>query len=308
MMSKEIFIREIMVLVDDYVKDNDWVTQWAKDRATGVFDEAKSWKNPAVMSGFVQAAYNLYKTSPVSAFGFILLGGTAIRTDPMYIRNFGLTAANGIQDEAAKVIVKEEMARRVIFRTKVLDSKQKTDLFAKVKDFEKLTPVETGVILSEQNWTPILNDSLIIGGITNRREFALALTPEEQISWGRKIYKISGKPTAASEFAAKQQWLAFVQSEVGSKAKEGMFIGPWGPRVLAREILGLKFFGYYPVFNTNQLSFYPGSSSGSIPPGNAPTFSAYLSGLREVEFQVPNNLKILQALGQFLFQDSNALT
>jgi len=40
----------------------------------------------------------------------------------------------------------------------------------------------------------------------------------------------------------------------------------------------------------------------------APTFSAYLRGLREVEFQVPNNLKILRALGEFLFQDVNVLT
>jgi hypothetical protein len=300
MMSQQIFTREIMLLVDDYIRDNDWVTQWGK--VGGVFHEEKSWKNKEIMSSFIQAAYKLYRSSPVSAFGFILLGGTAIRTDPNYIKSFGVTAANGIQDEAAQKIVDEELAKRVIFRTKVWDTKQKTDPFAKVKDFERLTKLEAGAILSEKNWTPILNDSLIIGGVTHHREFILALTPGEQAAWGRENYKHAKSPAEA-----KSQWLAFMQKEVGSNTTEGMFIGPWGPRVLARELLGLKFFGYYPVFDTNQLSFFR-VSAGSIPPGNAPTFSAYLRGLREVEFQVPNNLKILRALGEFLFQDVNVLT
>jgi hypothetical protein len=72
------------------------------------------------------------------------------------------------------------------------------------------------------------------------------------------------------------------------------------PRVFARELIGLKTFGYAPDF-AEGLGF--GRRSGA---GNA-DFSQYLMGLAQAGFPAKDEARILSSISAFLFGDANAL-
>ncbi len=269
-----------MLLVDDYRTDNAWVGQWT----TG------SWNDPAEMAKYIEAAYNLYAATARNALQLTLLGGTEIRMDDHYVKSFGITAANGIQDEETVKCVQRALLQRGI-----------TALTARANTPGKFAaPVTgTGSILSEKRWTPILNDSLILGAITSRQPFYLALTPEEQRDWtaanAAKVTKVSVLAANYDNSAVIKAWKDFLN------AHELMFFGPWGPRVFARELLGLKWFGYRPVFSWHQLGFEPTSGSPS------PSFRTYVLKLRSVGFQDKNKQLIKAELSRFLFNDATSL-
>lgn len=71
--------------------------------------------------------------------------------------------------------------------------------------------------------------------------------------------------------------------------------------MFVRELLGLKRFGYKPVFFFDQVSFFYGGG------GKKPTFQNYLTGLREAGFNRRDRISIMHSLSEFLFQDVNAL-
>ena len=73
-------------------------------------------------------------------------------------------------------------------------------------------------------------------------------------------------------------------------------------RVFARELLGLKTFGYTAVFTAQEVMFTPGTG------GIAPTFESYLNGLRAVSFAENNRTSINSAISEFLFGNSDALS
>lgn len=282
MLTVQQYTQQIFDLRQQYRDDNKWVGDWAE-----------SWNDEAVMTKFIDFAYKLYAATARNALQLTVLGGTEIRLEDSYIRNFGVTAANGIQDEATAVCVRGEQVRR-----RWVAKKGKNHHSARVA----VTGV--GSILSEKGWTPILNDSLILGAITCGQEFYLGLTPAEQSDWalmnGHKLSRVA--VTAASygqNPAIINAWKDFLNSQ------KRMFFFPWGgPRVFTRELLGLAFFGYQPEFSWHQLGFYP-SRSGKR---ERPDFRTYLRKLREAGYQAPTDQdKVIQIISEFLFNDPRAL-
>ena len=72
-------------------------------------------------------------------------------------------------------------------------------------------------------------------------------------------------------------------------------------RVFARELIGLKTFGYSPVFTGQTLSF-AGAGRGATA-----TFGEYLSALSGVNFGRQDSAAINAAIGEFLFDDARFL-
>lgn len=291
MLTLEEFTKQLVELSDEYRRDNAWVNNWAH------------WDNNEIMAKFISCAYNLYSATATNRLKLTLLGGTEIRLHDPYIRNFGLTAANGIQDKEAKFYVERERERRL-----------KTYLHPspRARNPVGYTPVTGGSILSEKSWTPILNDSLIIGAVTAGQNFALALTPLEQGDWKEMFEEKenTNQPHMMQGGGVKTKFLAdkYGQSKETWKKfmnyQKRMFIDvrSGAPRVFSRELLGLYFAGYKPEFSSIQLGF---SSTGKKPLD----FKTYLRNLRSVGFHnsQQNMHKIMENISMFLFEDRTAL-
>ena len=142
-----------------------------------------------------------------------------------------------------------------------------------------------GSILSDRNWSPLLNDSYILGGIHAGFEFHFA------------------EDAASAEFATMpvqltpvQKWQAFFKKHPETFWDDKTHL----PRVLSRELIGLKTFGYRPEFSPHQLSFRPTGS------GNA-TFIRYLDALAAGGYTGKDRVRVLEALSVFLFGTVAAL-
>jgi hypothetical protein len=295
-----------------YWDDNAWVESWAK------------WQNPETMDDYCRAAYDLYRTAANNQMPYTLLGGTGIRMCKNLISNFGVTAASGIQEEkTGRHVAAEQRARN---QGKGVHTDADRNIIPPV-------PVTGGAILSEKKWTPLLNDALIIGAITAHKTFSLTLEPTEH-----DLFRKCGEDVLDIEVPKLQEILPHVtgrrEAERLLKAnydyqekhwKEfmnrntGMF---WGfgqgkdkqtnrkasfqlPRVLARELLGLAFFGYQPEFGQGELYFKP-------PKDNAPdpTFQAYVKGLNDIGFHEANRqtrIRLMSKISKFLFDDPRAV-
>lgn len=289
MLSRQQFIADVFAVRDQYRNDNAWVGRW---------DD--SWNNEDVMTRFMSMAYNLYAATATNALKLTLLGGTEIRLDMSYVRNFGVTAANGIQDEQTRFYVEHAIrgrmgaAQRALRRGPTADAPRPDTV---------VTPVTgSGSILSEKGWTPILNDALILGAITAGQTFALAFTPEEQVDWEKlNGAKVNRTQVLAAQFGVTKQMTAAWKDFFNCHKR--MFFDAWGPRVFARELLGLKMFGYVPEFSWHQLGFHPGA--GRRP---EPTFRTYLKELRRVHFQAPTDiLAVTGEISELLFGDRTSL-
>jgi hypothetical protein len=278
MLSKEQYIKQIFELKNEYRQDNQWVGNW---------DE--SWNDENVMTRFIEAAYKLYYATSTNALRLTLLGGTEIRLDRPLVKAFGVTAANGIQDPQTKLWV--EIA---------IYSRKQIGKGAAVGLNKPASVTGSGSILSEKMWTPILNDSLILGAITAGQDFVLALTPEEQQGWermnGGKVNKTQVLAARFGETASlKSAWKSFIN------AHKRMFFDTFGPRVFAREIPGLKWFGYKPEFSWHQPGYFPAHRQ-------MPSFKTYLAKLRGVHFQFPcDQAAVTREISEFLFGDAKAL-
>jgi len=286
MLTVQQYTNQLFDLRDEYRQDNAWVGKWNE-----------SWNDEDVMTKFIGFGYNLYAATARNALHLTVLGGTEIRLDETYIRNFGVTAANGIQDAETKKWVSSEQRRRAIRRA----FPQRTQN----PDRSVVSVTGVGSILSEEGWTPILNDSLILGAITGGQDFALGLTPAEQADWnvmnGASINRTAVLSARFGGSAAMlDAWKSFFNSQ------KRMFFFEWGgPRVFTRELLGLSFFGYKPEFSWHQLGFYPAPGK-RIPPD----FRTYVRKLRELGFHDPtpqNQAKMTAAISTFLFSDPAAI-
>jgi hypothetical protein len=286
MLNQQEFIRQLFDLKDQYREDNEWVGKWQE-----------TWNDPVVMTRFIEAAYNLYRATATNALHLTLLGGTEIRLDKSLVKAFGVTAANGIQDAQTKLWVEN-----AIYSRKHNAQAARVGPNSRNPDRVPAPVTGSGSILSEQRWTPILNDSLILGAITAGQTFVLAFTPEEQLDWDRMNgAKVNKTQVLAARFgetpALKNAWKAFLNDH------PKMFFDNFGPRVFTRELLGLKWFGYKPEFSWHQLGFFAGSGARQMP-----SFQTYVDKLRAVHFQNPcDKTRITAEISTFLFNDARAL-
>jgi hypothetical protein len=227
-------------------------------------------------------AWNLYYRASTNALGMLLLGDGKIRKDSPLIGNFGISSVGGAWDPAEKALVKEQEARRAQLRTA-----------PGLRDAPRVQG--PGSVLSDVGWTPLMNDAYILGGAHGRHEFHLALEDVEDSS--RPESK-----TLAHDFALlrqtnpRERWQAFFQ------AKPDILWDPKlnAPRVLTRELIGLKTCGYVAQFSLAQLSF---ASRG----GDGTTFGEYLDALAASGYRSKNRKTLMDLLSQFLFQKPGLL-
>ncbi|WP_182866073.1 hypothetical protein [Stieleria mannarensis] len=289
MLSHDQFIRQFTDgLKRDYRRHNAWYARFVED-----------WTQEDILTKLINAAYKLYTATATNALQLTLLGGTEIRTESPLVRAFGVTAANGIQDEATRKIVRAEFLRRDFeAKSNYLKNPHCTNRPQKPRRVTKI-----GSILSEKCWSPILNDTLIIGATTAGQHFKLALTEEERDDWerthGMKVNRVAVLRSNFDKNECKDAWKEFFRANVH------MFFDDEkrNPRVFARELIGLCAFGYQPEFTWHQLGFSRSKAGKSI----TPTFRKYLDALVDVNFQRNDRQVILEKLGEFLFNDRRAL-
>jgi hypothetical protein len=261
------FFEQVTRAADRYDADNAWF---------GFRRGGPVWSRGTWIQ-FIVAAWKLYERASTNQLQMVLLGDTKIRSDQELLRNFGLVANAQTPQEAADLaLVDRLMAERI----RIAEA-----------SVEPAIPVMgPGSILSAERWSPMLNDALMLGGIIARQEFHLALNEDERVVWA-DLQALT--PAGATP---QSSWLAFFQKVPRVVWENGV------PRVFVRELLGLKLFGYEPVFTPFELGFRPGAK------GPEPTFDRYLEGLNEVGFHIPNREAILRSIASFLFNDAEALT
>jgi len=198
-----------------YRHQNAWVGKWEV-----------SWLNEKNMDDYIGYAWRLYEATSRNRFNLTLLGSAEIRKDKYYVRNFGVTGANGIHflDKETEAILNEAKKEndREDLRRAATGAGVENPMFGD-------QPIS---ILSEKGWTPLLNDALIIGAVTGKQEFFLALTESEGTSWE--------KIKAAGGGVAKETWRKFFHHNQQMFYDQNLGT----PRVFARELMGLAAFGY----------------------------------------------------------------
>jgi hypothetical protein len=281
MYTIQTYVRELKTILPRYKADNAWVYWWDKDGAANALN---GWR--------------MYEKASQNALGFLLLGDTAIRTNKALLVNFGLTSAHGVQEEKDKAMIEALMGER---RAVATAARPATDLLG------------PGSILSDKSWTPMLNDSFVLGGVNACQEFHLAddafhtftpppkpVAPPSLVGQGRSAFGDLAKPQAPSAAdQAKAKWQAYFQAtpSVFWQTQFGV------PRVFARELLGLAAFGYEPVFTMQELGFE------CVDRGKAAsaTFTDYINILHAVNFGSNDKPTILAAISQYLFGSKSVL-
>ncbi len=282
MLTKEMFRKELRSMKDEYRMDNKWVQEWRK------------WNDDSIMDEFIDAAYNLYAATAKCALKLTVLGDTEIRSMPELLKNFGLMSAAGVQeDKDIKMVNDLEQHRKQVAMGTTAGLKGRTKVLG------------GGSILGDKMWTPILNDSLMLGSIQSNQDFYLGLNTKEKLAWkgngfnsnvANKTAKFGGA-VANSRNKYQSNWLSFFRQQ-----PQMIWAGP-NPRVFARELLALKFFGYKPVYSAMGLAFTPVQGKRIGPPG----FRIYTTALRNVGFFDNDKDRVMSAISEFLFDDKNAL-
>jgi hypothetical protein len=255
-----------------YKAHNNW-WKWMEDSSLDIF---RAWK--------------LYEQAFANPLGMLILGDAKIRGNSDLIMNFGVTNANGLSDEKELKMICD-----------ITSSRQKA-AGAKVA----IKVLGSGSVLNDQSWTPLLNDAFILGGVHGGHDFYWAeedFARYETIGEGdfRKRQATFGASVGISKDAKyyKKRWNDYLLSRTNFWA--GGFV-----RIFARELIGLKTFGYEAVFTKQGIGFEPVKS------GRQGKFSDYVDALRRVDFHLTKNedygTRINAALGEFLFGDPNSLS
>jgi len=216
-------------------------------------------------------AFKLYHCASTNALGMLLLGSGKIRFADDLLSNFGMTSGSGTDDKMLEK-VQALQTQRTAMRTA-----------PGMRDAPNV--VGPGSILSDRNWSPLLNDSYILGGVHAGHEFHFA---EDAAS-----AEFSTMPV---QLTPAQKWQAFIKKHPETFWDDKNHL----PRVLSRELIGLKTFGYRPEFSAHQLSFRPTGS------GDA-TFIRYLEALAAGGYTGKDRVRMFEALSVFLFGTVAAL-
>jgi hypothetical protein len=183
-----------------------------------------------------------------------------------------MTSAGGITDPEEVALVKALEAER-------------TDQRAASGLRDAPDVLGSGSILNDQNWTPLLNDSYILGGVHGEHEFHVA-----EDSANAYFESLDGPLTPI------EKWQSYFRTHSDAVWDATRQV----PRILARELIGLKTFGYRPRFFPEQLSFSAGQSDGA-------TFKTYLDALVAAGITSRNRTTVRETLSLFLFGNAQAL-
>ena len=248
------FLQELGNCGNQYEADNAWFgSGWGEQRR------------------YALNAWRLYQHASTNALGLLLLGSAKIRKDAVLVSNFGVTSAGGISDP-------EEVALVNALETGRTDQRAAPGL----RDAPDV--LGPGSILNDRNWTPLLNDCYILGGVHGEHEFHLA-----EDSANAYFESLAGQLTP------KDKWRSYFSAHPDAVWDTTRQV----PRILARELIGLKTFGYRPQFFPEQLSFSTTQSDGA-------TFKTYLDALVAAGITSRNRTAVLETLSLFLFGIADA--
>lgn len=258
---------ELATLIPRYRADNAWAVPW--------FDPANADN--------ILNAWRLYEVTARNALGLLLLGEEGMRRKVNLLINFGLTSAHGPEDDEAAFLnaIGQQRAR--------LD----------VPDAPQF--VRPGSILSDRKWTPLLNDAWLLGGVHGRQDFHLVTEGVGRIAFDLVATRRAafGRAAPGGQNTPVQKWKKWFLRN------PQIFFESWGPRVFAREALGLMAFGYQPVFSNHGLGFRCINAQAATDA----TFHDYLVALSALNFQggLAGRNTVLGALSKFLFDDPGLL-
>ena len=206
-------------------------------------------------------AFRLYRAANRASLGMLILGGAKLRKDQSLLANFGVATAGGVSDpEEKKMVEKAQADRRGVP--------------------DATTVLSGGSILSDANWTPLLNDAFIIAGAHAGHEFHFAEDAAEGFI-----------AEASASRGTKDRWNDFFDKN------PQIFFFNGAPRVLARELMGLKAFGYRPVFERQQLSFYCHDQAKA----RKADFGPYLDAVLSAKFHTRDQNAVIGSIDGFLF-------
>ena len=121
---------------------------------------------------YENAAWKVYEHAHNLGLDFILLGDTAIRQEYLNIFNFGIVSSNTQpQDPEFANMVDDTIRER-----RAIGARTNYGIYS---PRGIVSTTETGSILSTQNWSPILNDCLIIAGVQAGLDFCYTLSEDE---------------------------------------------------------------------------------------------------------------------------------
>ena len=239
------------------------------NRCGNRYEIENQWWTWGDRNRYMLGAWRLYRNANRSILGMHILGTAKIRKDPALVGNFGFTSAGGVSDpEDVRLVQKLEATRATVPNAPAV--------------------VGHGSVLNDQNWTPLLNDVFIMGGAHALHEFHLAEEGFDQYLRfvnARAAFDRSKAPSNAAEL-----WEGYFTAH-----PEDLWMNN-APRILARELIGLKAFGYRPQFHLQQLSFAcanPGQALGA-------NFEKYLNAV-QADFQGGSARAVFNAVSQFLF-------
>jgi hypothetical protein len=295
-LSADAFFTEAYGFFRRYSEDNSWFG-WQKP------GDAFDLSAPVT---YIFAAFAAYEKVCGNKMKTLILGDTKLRTDEDLVANFGLSSARGIQGpdrNLPKDKYDEELKALEKFVTDMTNRREKEKSPEPVvpapvwKPDAKVTKaipfVGSGSILSTAKWSPMLNDSFILGGAHQECEFFLGLGAEEAAIFSK---------LAASD-SAQELWRNYFNANAGTLWNSSVNGGTGVPRVLLRELIGLKTFGYEPQFDKRQLGFKiadKGAADGA-------TIGGYLDTLKANGFDEFKKQKLIALIGTYLFDDAAAL-
>jgi hypothetical protein len=261
---------EVSRILRRYKVENTWFKWWPKRDLDAVFN---GWR--------------MYQKSSTNALGFLLLGDTAIRTDKTLLFNFGLTSAHGVQEQKDIALIDSIMNKRQGFAQ---------------PGHQAVQVLGSGSILSDKEWSPLLNDSFVLGGVNDCQEFHLADDAFERhqthVTDRIGVFGQVAQQYAPDPDPVKQKWRSYF------RATPTVFWAAWGPRVFAREVIGMKTFGYRPIFTKYELAFEcvdRGKAMGA-------TFTQYIDALNAVGFGAYDRKATMGLISEYLFGKRGILT
>ena len=250
------FIQELNKCGNRYEADNAWFgSNWGDERQ------------------YALNAWRLYQQASTNALGMLLLGSAKIRKDTVLVSNFGMTSAGGVTDPEEVALVKALEAERTNQRA-APGLRDAPDVLG------------PGSILNDKNWTPLLNDCYILGGVHGQHEFHVA---EDSAN--------AYFESLREQLTPKDKWQSYFRTHSDAVWDATRQV----PRILARELIGLKTFGYRPRFFAEHLSFSAGQSDDA-------TFKTYLDALVAAGITSRNQTTVLETLSLFLFGNAQALS
>jgi hypothetical protein len=290
---------EIQALSGRYMEDNTWFR----------FYSGGSSFDPATPQTYAKAAGKAYVHIFDRKEDDVPLGDTKLRSDQELVANFGLSDSEGPAPPAAPPPGSSSAPAVTTGPTPVapltvagMSSSSASSGGASSSSSASSSGTPAGAILSNRKWSPMLNDAFILGGVKSGKHFVFVPVGDDATT-----FNSMSAGAAAGPGASKEQLI-----RAGAPVWKQFFIRKpyllWDrgyPRVFARELLGLKKFGYKAVPRGHQLGFEP-QPGGE---GATATFDLYLEYLKDSQFQrnQEGKEKVLRRIAEFLFEDPTAL-